>query len=170
MNLLAVRGVAGVIILFLGRELSFLFSAALAAFLGARLTHLLPPGLPAWADTAFLLLMAILGAVLTLINKDTGYYVTGFLVGGFAFNEYFTPGSAALSILPFVVGSVLGAIIIGLLKEWALILVSCLIGAYLLYGVLPVAGIARILLSAGLFIIGALAQVIMFQMQKHADR
>jgi len=169
-NLLTVRGAAGIVILFLGRELSFLFSAALAAFLGARLTHLLPPGLPAWAEPAFLLAMALLGAALTLINKETGYYVTGFLVGGFAFNEYFTPGSATLSLLPFVVGSVLGAVFIGLLKEWALILVSCLIGTYLIYGVLPFFGVARILASGAIFIIGAVAQVVMFQMQKHAER
>lgn len=170
MSLIAIRGVAGVIILFLGRELSFLFSAALAAFLGARLIPFLPPALPAWAEPAFLLGMAILGAVLTLINKESGYYVTGFLIGGFAFNEYFAPGSATLPLVPFAVGSVLGAVAIGLLKEWALIIVSALIGTYLIYGVLPLFGIARILASGGIFIIGALAQVIIFQMQKHSER
>jgi hypothetical protein len=170
MSLLAVRGVAGVIILFLGRELSFLFSAALAAFLGLRLTHLLPPALPAWAEPAFLLGMGILGAALTLINKESGYYVTGFLIGGFAFNEYFAPGSTTLPLLPFIAGSILGTIIIGLFKEWALIIVSCLIGVYLIYGVLPLVGIARILASGAIFVIGALAQVIMFQMQKHSER
>lgn len=170
MDLIALRWIAGVVVLFLGRELSFLFSAAMAAFLGTRLTHLLPPTLPAWADLAFLTGMAVLGAALTLINKDTGYYVSGFLVGGFVFSEYFAPGSSTLPILPFVVGSVLGAVTVGLLGEWALIVVSSLIGTYLLYGVLPIFGTARILASGAIFIIGALAQVTMYQMQKHSDR
>jgi len=170
MNILALRGVAGVVILFLGRELSFLFSAALAAFLGTRLLPLLPATWPSWADLAFLAALAILAAVLTVINKDAGYYVCGFLVGGFALTEYFAPGVAAIPILPFIVGSVLGAVIIGLLGEWGIILVSCLIGTYLIYGVLPLFGIAKTLASAGIFIVGALAQVIIFQMQKHSDR
>lgn len=170
MSLITLRGIAGILILFLGRELSFLFSAALAAFLGMRLTFLLPPSLPAWVDTALILTLATLGAILTVINKDTGFYVCGFLIGGFAFNEYFTPGSATLLPVPFAAGSILGALVIGLLKEWALIIVSSLIGTYLIYGVLPFFGIARILASGGIFVIGALAQVIIFQMQKHAER
>jgi hypothetical protein len=170
MNILALRGVAGVVILFMGRELSFLFSASLAAFLGARLLPLLPTAWPAWADPAFLAALAILAAVLTVINKDAGYYVCGFLVGGFVLAEYFAPGIAAIPILPFIIGSVLGAVIIGLLGEWGIILVSCLIGTYLIYGVLPLFGIAKTLASAGIFIVGALAQVILFQMQKHSDR
>jgi uncharacterized membrane protein YoaK (UPF0700 family) len=170
MDIIAIRGIAGAVILFLGRELSFLFSAVMAAFIGTRLTHLLPPAWPAWADFAFLAALAILGAVLTLSDKGTGYYVCGFLVGGFVFSEIYAPGSSTLPILPFVVGSVLGAVIVGLLGEWAMILVSCLIGTYLIYGVLPLSGTARTLASAGIFAVGALAQVTMFQMQKHSDR
>jgi uncharacterized membrane protein YoaK (UPF0700 family) len=170
MNIIAIRGIAGVVILFLGRELSFLFSAVMAVFIGARLTHLLPPSWPAWADLAFLAALAILGAAFTLMDKNTGYYVCGFLVGGFVFNEIYSPGGSTIPILPFFVGSVLGAVIIGLLGEWALIVVSSLIGTYLIYGVLPLSGTARTLASAGVFVIGALAQVTFYQMQKHSDR
>jgi hypothetical protein len=48
--------------------------------------------------------------------------------------------------------------------------VACLIGTYLIYGVLPLVGTAKTLASAGIFVVGALAQVILFQMQKHSDR
>lgn len=170
MNPITVQWIAGLAILFLGRELSFLFSAAMAAFIGTRLTHLLPAAWPAWADPVFLAALALLAAALTLVDKGTGFYVTGFLVGGFVFNEYFSPGGTTIPILPFVVGSVLGAIIVGLLGEWAMIVVSCLIGTYLIYNVLPIFGTARTLASGALFVIGGLAQVTMFQMQKHSDR
>jgi len=170
MNLVAMRGIAGVVILFLGRELSFLFSAAMAAFIGVRLLPFLPASWPSWGDLAFLAILAVLAAGLTLVDKRAGFYVCGFLVGGFVFNEIYAPGSLVLPILPFFVGSVLGSVIIGLLGEWGMIVVSCLIGTYLIYGVLPFFGTARTLAASGIFIVGALAQVIFFQMQKHSDR
>ena len=170
MNLIAMRWIAGLVILFLGRELSFLFSAAMAVFIGVRITPLLPASWPAWGDLAFLAALAILAAVFTIIDKRAGYYVCGFLVGGFIFNEIYAPGTLIIPILPFFVGSVLGSVIIGLLGEWGMIVVASLIGTYLIYGVLPIFGIARTLAAAGIFIVGALAQVIFFQMQKHSDR
>jgi hypothetical protein len=51
-----------------------------------------------------------------------------------------------------------------------MIIVSTFIGTYLIYGILPLFGIAKTLVSAGIFIVGALAQVIIFQAQKHSDR
>lgn len=170
MNIVAIRGVAGVVILLLGRELSFLFSAAMSVFIGVRLTPLLPASWPAWADLAFLAAIGILGAALTLIDKRSGYYICGFLIGGFVFNEIYAPNVLAIPLLPFFVGSVLGAVAVGLLGEWGMIVVACLIGTYLIYGVLPLSGTAKTLASAGIFIVGALAQVILFQMQKHSDR
>jgi hypothetical protein len=142
----------------------------MAFFTGFRLLPLLPSAWPPWADTAFLAALAILAAGLTIVDKRTGHYVCGFLVGGYLFNEIYAPGTLTIPPLPFFVGSVLGALILGILGEWAMIVVSCLIGTYLLYGILPLAGIARTLASAGIFIVGALAQVIIFQAQKHSDR
>jgi len=170
MSLSLIRGATGVIILLLGRELSFLFSAAMAAFLGYRLTPLLPPEWPSWSATAFVLTVAVIAAILTIINERSGFYVSGFLIGGYAFTEFYAPNSLTIPVLPFIVGSVLGAVIIGLFTEWAMIIVATLIGTYLINGVLPLAGTAKTLASGGIFVVGALVQVILFQMQKHSDR
>ena len=170
MSLSLIRGAAGVMILLLGRELSFLFSAAMAAFLGFRLTPLLPSAWPSWSDTAFVLAVALIAAILTIINERSGFYVSGFLIGGYAFTEFYAPNSLMIPVLPFIVGSVLGAVIIGLFTEWAMIIVATLIGTYIIYGILPLVGTAKTLVSAGIFIVGALVQVILFQMQKHSER
>ena len=170
MNLVALRGATGVVILFLGRELSFLFAGAMAALIGTRILYLLPASWPSWSESAFLAALAAIAAVLALLDKKISYYVTGFLVGGFILSEFFAPGSSTIPVLPFLVGSVLGAISIGLLGEWGMILISCLVGTYLIYGVLPLFGITRTLATAGVFIVGAVAQVIIFQMQKQSDR
>ena len=50
-----VRGIIGAVLLFLGRELNFLFAGAMAGLIAFRLTPLLPPGLPAWSDAAFMI-------------------------------------------------------------------------------------------------------------------
>jgi len=170
MSLSLIRGAAGVMILLLGRELSFLFSAAMAAFLGFRLTPLLPSAWPAWSDTAFVVTLGLIGAVLTLINARVGFYDSGFLIGGYVFSEIYAPNSLVIPLLPFIVGSVLGAVIIGLFTEWAMIIVSSFIGTYIIYGSLPMVGTAKTLASAGIFLVGALVQVVMFQMQKHSSR
>jgi hypothetical protein len=61
---------------------------------------------------------------------------------------------------------VIGALVLGLLTEWALILVSAAIGASYLLNLFVLDPTAEILVGAGLFIIGALTQVIIMQSQK----
>jgi len=170
MSLSFIRGAAGVMILFLGRELSFLFSGAMAAFIGFRLTPLLPSGWPVWSDTAFVITLAVIAGAITLVNQGFGYYFSGFLIGGYVFSELYAPNSLTIPLLPFFVGSVLGAVFIGLLTDWAMIIISTFIGTYIIYGVLPMYGTAKTLASAGIFVVGAIAQVVLFQMQKHSDR
>jgi len=165
-----IRGLTGAILLFLGREFGFLLSAAMAAFIGLRLTHLLPGTWPSWSWIAFIVILAVIASVLTLINERVGYFVCGFLAGGFLFSEFYAPSSNTIPLLPFFVGSVLGSVFIGLLTEWAMILVSCMIGIYFIHPILPFAEPSRTLASGGIFIVGALVQVVIFQMQKHSER
>ena len=168
MNILTIRGIIGGIILFLGHELNFLFAAGMAALIGFRLTPQLPPQWPAWSDVAFVITLAIIAAILVLINDRAGYFVSGFLAGGFLLIEYFAPGVLTVPILPFMIGGVLGAAIIGFLTEWALIIVSAAIGASYILNLFVLNPTAEILIGAGLFIIGALVQVVAMQARKHS--
>ncbi len=160
------RGVIAGVLLFLGRELNFLFAAATAAWIALRLTPLLPGQWPGWADYAFIGGVAAIVAVLTLLDERAGYFISGFFAGAAFLAEYFAPGVLILPILPFIVGGVIGALIIGLFTEWALIIVSSLAGAYYVTTLFRLTYTAQILVGAGLFIIGALTQVILMRMQK----
>ena len=73
-----IRGVIAGILLFLGRELNFLFAAAMAALIGLRLTPLLPPQWPGWTDYAFMGALAIIAAAITITNERVGYFLSGF--------------------------------------------------------------------------------------------
>ena len=165
--MLVIRGVIAGILLFLGRELNFLFAAAMAGLIGLRLTPLLPPQWPGWSDYAFIGALAILAAAITLINERVGYFLSGFLAGGYFLVEYYEPGVLTLPLLPFIVGAVIGSLIIGIFTEWALMIVSCLIGAYYVTNLFTLSPTTEILVGSGLFIIGALTQVILMRMQKN---
>ena len=165
--MLIVRGIIGAIILFLGRELNFLFAGGMAALIGFRLVPLLPDARPSWADPAVVAGLGVAAAILVLINERAGYFISGFLAGGYILSEYSAPGIMVIPVLPFIVGSIVGALIIGFLTEWALIVVSSVIGAIYLTGMFLLTDTARTLLTAGLVIIGALTQVLIMRAQKN---
>src|SRR6266498_3558471 len=162
-----IRGVIAGVLLFLGRELNFLFAAAMAALIGLRLTPLLPPQWPGWTDYAFMGVLAIIAAAITILNERVGYFLSGFLAGGYFLIEYYEPGVLTFPLLPFIVGAVIGSIIIGIFTEWALMVVSCLIGAYYVTNLFTLSPTAEILVGSGLFIVGAVTQAILMRMQKN---
>jgi uncharacterized membrane protein YoaK (UPF0700 family) len=168
MNILTIRGIIGGVILFLGHELNFIFAAGMAALIGFRLTPLLPPQWPSWSDAAFMVTLAVIAAILTLLNERAGYFVSGFLAGGYLLVEYFAPNVLTVPLLPFFVGGIIGALVLGFLTEWALIIVSAAIGASYILNLFRLNPTAEILVGSGLFIVGALVQVVAMQYQRHA--
>lgn len=165
------KGVIGIILLFLGYELNFLFSGSMAALLAIRLTPLLPPEWPAWAHYAFIIGFALLAAAIPLINERVGYFVSGFLAGGYFMVEYFAPGVLTVPLLPFIVGGVIGSAIMGILTIWAMIPITSLIGAYYATGLFNnLSPIAEMLITAGFFIVGALTQIIINRALYHRPR
>ncbi|RPJ27415.1 MAG: hypothetical protein EHM33_08155 [Chloroflexi bacterium] len=164
--MLLAKGVLGAVLLFLGQELHFLFAAAMAALIGLRLTPLLPPQWPGLYDYVFVGILALIAAAIPLIHERVGYFVSGFLAGGYFLVEYYAPGVLTLPLFPFIFGGVIGSLIIGLFTHWGLMMVSCLIGVYFVTNLFTLSSTAKILVSAGLFVIGALTQVIIWRMQK----
>lgn len=164
--MLVLRGVIGAIILFLGRELNFLFAAGMAALVALRFTPKLPATLPNWAEYAFMAGVAILAAWVMIVNKPVGFYISGFFAGGYALMEWFEPGILTFPILPFFVGSVIGAIVIGVFTDWALIVISSLIGAIYATTLFRLSQTAETLVAGGLFVLGAITQAILMRMEK----
>ena len=163
--MLIARGVIGGILLFLGRELNFLLAAAMAALLGLRLTPLLPLAWPGWTHIVFVLALAVIAGAIPIVKPRVGYFVSGFLAGGVFLVEFYAPGVLAVPLLPLLVGGAIGALILGIFTEWALIVVSSLVGAYYLTNLFTLSPTAQILVGSGLFIIGALTQLILKRSQ-----
>jgi len=160
------RGILGLIFLFLGRELSFVFAGGIAALFGIRLLPLLPGTWPWWGPWAFIIGLAVVFGGLALINDRFGYMLSGFLGGGYLLSEYFAPGVANIPLLPFIAGSGVGAIIMALFHEWAMMIVSSLVGAYFVADLFRLSMDLKMMISGGLFMLGALTQVVMRRMQQ----
>ncbi|MEP7137166.1 MAG: hypothetical protein ABI904_19745 [Chloroflexota bacterium] len=165
--MILVRGAIGGILIFLGRELNFLFAGGFAAMIALRVVPLLPSSWPAWGDMAFVVVMALIAAAIPMLNERAGYVLSGILAGGFFLADYYVPGFISIPILPFLLGGTVGGIVMGVLTEWALMIVSSLVGSIYVMDLFTFSRTMELVLTGGLFFAGALTQVIMWRMQKH---
>lgn len=170
MNITLARGIFGAILLFLGRELNFVFAGGIAGLYGYRVAPRLPADWPAWSDTAFIIGLVVIAAAIPIINEKFGYFLSGFLGGGYFLVEYFAPGAATLPLIPFFVGSVIGALVMGFFGEWAMMIISSVVGAFFIVDLFTLRRDVEMMISGGLFLLGALVQVILWRIQRYADR
>jgi len=128
----SLRIVAGLVLLFLGRQLFWVFVALVGFVTGLELApQLLPDGGP-----VLVLLIAIglglLGAVLAYFFYQVAIGAAGFVAGGRLGIEVaagLAPLSSQATWVACVIGGVLGAVLLLLIFDWALIVISSLIGA-----------------------------------------
>ena len=153
----------GVVILFFGRKLFWLCVAAIGFAAGVELAPHLVQDPSALLSLTIALLLGIIGALLALFLQKIAIAVLGFLAGGKlagAIAAAFFVHYAQHSTIIFVVGGVIGAILLLVLFDWALIVVSSLIGAHLIVYqstiALPQSG--SIILFIGLAVVGILVQ------------
>jgi len=153
----------GVVILFFGRKLFWLCVAAIGFAAGVELAPHLVQDPSALLSLTIALLLGIIGALLALFLQKIAIAVLGFLAGGKlagAIAAAFFVHYSQHSTIIFVIGGVVGAILLLVLFDWALIVVSSLIGAHLIVYqstiALPQSG--SIILFIGLAVVGILVQ------------
>lgn len=173
------RGVFGGLMLFLGRDIDWLFSLGLGLLVGLKLTTLLEPNSPQWM---FILVILAAGAISILpyvVYPEAKFVLTGFLFGGFLLSEYgsdllrafFGVGLSGSEWMIFIVGAVIGAAAIGLSGEWGIMFATALAGGFLVSDIFTgLTSVARFLVAGGLFITGGIVQAIIMRMEKAAER
>jgi hypothetical protein len=156
-----VGALIGVVILLFGRKLFWLCVAAVGFAAGVEIApHLVHEPSPLMA-LIIALALGLIGALLALFLQKIAIAVLGFLAGGKlagAIAAAFLVQYAQHSTIIFVIGGIIGAILLLVLFDWALIIVSSLIGAHLIQSaiVLPASGSTIVLI--GLAVIGILVQ------------
>jgi len=151
----------GVLLLILGRKLFWLFVAAVGFAAGWAVATNLLHVQPEWVALALAVVVGVVGALLAHFVSRLAIGLAGFLAGGFL----------ALSLVglldlqanwwgwvAFVVGGILGSLLLGAALEWALIGFSSLAGAVLVAGSLDLSPSTHLLLLLGLFVVGVIIQ------------
>lgn len=151
----------GVVILLFGRKLFWLCVAAVGFAAGVEIApHLVQQPSPVLALTVALIL-GLLGALLALFLQKIAIAVLGFLAGGKlagAIAAAFFVQYAQHSAIIFVIGGIIGAILLLVLFDWALIVVSSLIGAHLIQSAIVLPPSGSTILFIGLVVVGIIAQ------------
>jgi hypothetical protein len=155
----------GALVLFFGRRLFWLFVAAVGFWIGFQLTPQLLHHPPEWLTFAVAIGLGILGAILALILQKIAIAIAGFLVGGQAATGLvaaFVATPPASTTITFVIGGIIGALLLLMLFDWALIFFSSIAGAELITSNLHVAAKGAGIIFLALAVVGIVAQAMMF--------
>jgi len=156
-----VGALIGAVILFFGRKLFWLCVAAVGFAAGVEIApHLVHEPSPLLA-LAVALVLGLIGALLALFLQKVAVAVLGFLAGGKlagAIAAAFFVHYAQYSTVIFLIGGVVGAILLLALFDWALIVVSSLIGAHLIQSAIVLPASGSTIVFIGLAVLGILVQ------------
>ena len=156
----------GVVILFFGRRLFWLCVAAVGFAVGVEIAPLLVNEPSSLLALVIALVFGVLGALLALFVQKVAIAVLGFLAGGklaTAIAGAFFVHYAQYSTIIFVIGGIIGAILLLAVFDWALIVVSSFIGAYLIQSAIVLPPTGSTLVFIGLAIVGIFVQAASFR-------
>src|SRR5215467_3424555 len=156
----------GVVILFFGRKLFWLCVAAVGFAVGVEIAPQLVHEPSSLLALVIALVFGLLGALLAVFMQKIAIAVLGFLAGGklaCAIAAAFFVQYAQYSTIIFIVGGIIGAILLLAVFGWALIVVSSFIGAYLIQSAIVLPPTGSTLVFIGLAILGMFVQAASFR-------
>jgi len=164
-----ISALVGVVLLFFGRRLFWLFVAALGFAIGLQLAPHLSQNPPLWLSLLLSLGLGLLGALLAIMLQKLAIGIAGFVVGGrvaVALAAALWVNHAHYSIITFVVGGMIGALLLVALFDWALIIFSAIEGARLIADTVHLPSTGTTLLLVTLAIFGVIVQSAMFRRRR----
>jgi hypothetical protein len=156
-----VSALIGVIILFFGRRLFWLCVAAVGFAAGVELAPQLIHEPSPLLALSLALLLGLIGALLAFFLQKIAIAIAGFLAGGklgVAIAAAFFVQHAEYYWLTFLIGGVVGALLLLLLFDWALIVLSSVVGAHLIQTAVVLPAIGNAILFVVLVLIGVVVQ------------
>jgi hypothetical protein len=156
-----IRLAIGAVLLVLGRKLFWLFVAAVGFAAGWTVMSDLLHVQPEWLALVIALVAGVLGAFLATFVQKLAVGLAGFLAGAFLASGLASMlhlAAAPWAWLAFIVGGILGAVLLGAAFEWALVGLSSLAGAMLVANALELSSTMHLLVLVGLFALGVIIQ------------
>lgn len=159
MNIL--RLLIGILVLILGRRLFWLFVGVVGFALGFAFATEFFQGQPDWLIVVIALGVGLLGALLAVFVQQIAIGVAGFIGGGYitltvANALGWDPGPAGW--LPFLIGGIVGLVLMIVLFDWALVVLSSLVGAGLIVEAIQLREPVAVALFVVLAVVGIVVQ------------
>src|SRR5947209_10023602 len=151
----------GAVILLFGRRLFWLCVAAVGFAAGVELAPYIVHEPSTTLQLTFAIVLGFVGALLALFLQKLAIGVAGFAAGGrlaVALAAAFWVQHAQYYWITFVIGGIVGALLLLALFNWALIFLSSIVGAYLISSVITLPPTGSTLLLAGLVVVGVFVQ------------
>jgi len=151
----------GIAVLLFGRKLFWLLVAAVGFAAGVELAPWLVHEPSSILVITAALVLGFIGALLALFLQKIAVAVVGFVAGGrlaVAIITAFVVQHETTFALTFLIGGIVGALVFLLLFDWALIVLSSLVGAYMITGAITLPQTGATIVFIVLTIIGIVVQ------------
>ena len=154
-----IKAMLGAVLLFFGRSFYWAFVAVAGFLVGGQFAELALADQAAWVRLLAALAAGGAGALLAIFAQRFAFALGGLYAGGYlALFVAQTIQSVGNQILWFVLGGVIGAVIAALIMDWAIIVLSSLVGASAIVTALAIDPPISVILYLLLVTVGVLIQ------------
>jgi hypothetical protein len=157
-----ISALIGAVVLLFGRKLFWLCVAAVGFAAGFEIAPLLVHEPSTLVMLSLAIVLGFIGALLALFLQKIAIAIAGFLAGG----KLAVAVAAAFLVHPvqyfwivFLIGGIVGALLLLVLFDWALIALSSVVGAYLILSAFSLPPSGTSILFLALVAIGVIVQV-----------
>ena len=168
-NSVSVSILLGIILLVAGRRLFWLFVAAVGFLYGLNFAPMLFTGGTELTHLLIALGCGLLGALLGVIAQKIAVAIAGGLLGGYFASEllYGATWHHHFPTIAFIIGAIIGAVLVLMLFDWALIIWSSIAGSILIVHSFPhLAESERSILFLALAVVGIAVQAGLLRRQR----
>lgn len=149
----------GAVVLLFGRRLFWLFVAAAGFLVGMMLATDWFEAQPDWVVLVIALGFGIVAAILSVFLQKLVIAFAGFMAAGYVLYTLAGGlGYESLAWIAFLVGGILGAVLVLILFDWALIGLSSLLGATVIVENAPLDQVLSAVLFVVLLVVGIIVQ------------
>jgi hypothetical protein len=153
--------ILGILLLFFGRRLFWLFVGVAGFIAGLNFAPQLISGQSEMTILLIAIIAGIIGAFLAIMLEGLAILIGGFLAGGYLITALLVSLGISVSAEPsiiYIAGGIVGLLLVAVFFDWAIIILSALLGAEILMPFLHISGSVYWLVFIGIVIVGIAVQ------------
>lgn len=160
--------VLGVVLLTTGKKLYWLFVAVVGFVIGLTLATQYVKLNPSWLVYLVALVAGVVGAVLATFLQHLAIALVGFIVGGYGalyLSTLLGKSAEPVNWMAFIIGGIVGLLLVASVFNWALYLLSAWAGATLVTQAIGLQAQLGLILFFVVFVLGMIIQAGLFRDQ-----